>query len=31
MSSDTEFTERKILVATNAGGNHDCHKELWLV
>ena len=31
MSSYTEFAEREILVATNAGGNYDGHKELWMV
>ena len=31
MSSYTEFIERKILVATNAGGDHDGHEELWSV
>ena len=31
MSSYTESIERKILVTTYAGGDHDGCKELWSV
>ena len=31
MSWYAESIERKILVATYAGGDHDGRKELWLV
>ena len=31
MSLYTELIEREILVAMNADGDHDGHKELWSV